>query len=182
MERDIYDLIARYRSLKESSFYPFDIKDTDSNQVKRRKDETREELQSLKEEINNNPNPQILASRLRGNVLNAIGILLGFVQKSNTGAPLDRNQGLGIENFVFGKVAGVISDSLKNGYGVSYPQFYYQPGGDFDEKGLRDLLLEFQVRLEGQFSTYFELEACVEEYLGKIRDLWEKEDQKVYHV
>lgn len=182
MEMDIYDLIARYRNLKESSFYPFDIKGTDSETVKRRKDETRYELQSLKQEIEDYPNPQILASGLRENVLKTIEMLLEFVQKSDTGAPLDRNQGLVIENFVFGKVAGAISDSLKNGYRVSYPQFYYQPGGDFDEKELRDLLLEFQERLKVQFSTYFELEAFVEEYLGKIRDLWEKEDQKVYHL
>jgi hypothetical protein len=182
MEREIYDLIARYRNLKESSFYPFEVKDADSELVRERKVDTRNELQSLKQEIADYPNHQILASRSRENVIKAVEILLGFVQKSNTGAPLARNQGLVIENFVFGKVAGVISDSLKNGYGVSYPQFYYQPDGDFDETELRNLLLEFQDRLKGQFSTYFELESCVEEYLGKLRDLWEKEDQKVSEV
>jgi hypothetical protein len=182
MEREIYDLIGKYRNLKESSFYPFDIKETDSETVRKRKDDTRKELQSLKQGIENYPDPQVLASRLRENVLKTIEILLEYVQKSNTGAPLDRNQGLVIENFVFGKVAGAIRDSLKYGYFVSHPQFYYQPGGDFDETELRDLLLEFQDRLKGQFSTYFELESCVEEYLAKVRALWVKEDQKVSQV
>lgn len=182
MERDIYNLIAKYRNLRESSFYPFEIKETDSDLIRKRKDETRNELQSLKKEIENYPEPEKLVSRLRENVLKASEILLEFVQKSKTGAPLARNQGLEVENFVFGKVAGVISDSLKNGFGFSYPQFYYQPGGDFDEKELRNLLLEFQDRLQFQFSTYFDLEYCVEEYLRKVRDLWEKEGKKVFQV
>ena len=80
-------MIWKYRNLKESSFYPFEIKDTDSETVRKRKDDTRKELQSLRQEIENYPDPQVLASRLRENVLKTIEILLEYVQKSNTGAP-----------------------------------------------------------------------------------------------
>jgi len=182
MERDINDLIEKYRNLKESSFYPFEIKESDSELIKERKELVRKDFESIKQEIKDFPDAQILASEFKINVLKAIEILLDFVQKSGNGSPLDRNQGLVIENFIFGKVAGVINDSLKNSCGVSYPDFYYQPGGDFDETELRDLLLDFQNSLQKEFSSYFELENCVEEYLDRIKELWNNEDKKVLGV
>lgn len=182
MEIDIDDIIVKYRILKESSFYPFEKTESDSDLIKKRKDSTRSELESLEQEINGFSNPKQLVLKFKNNLLKAVEILLGFVQKSNTGSPLDRNQGLVIENFIYGKVAGIINDSLKNGDGVSFPDFYYQPGGDFDQTELRNLLLEFQSDLQKEFLSYFELENCVEEYLDKIKELWNKEDVKVLGV
>lgn len=178
MKKEIDDIVEKYRELKESSFYPFGIKATDSDPIRKKKEDTRQELEKLVREIEDYQDPQTLTSRFRNNVLKAVEILLEITQKSNTGSPLDRNQGLVIENFVFGKVAGVINDSLKNGFGVYYPDFYYQPGGNFDETNLRKLLLDFQDRLNEQFHNYFQLESCVEEYLEKIKDLWNKENGK----
>ena len=179
MEKAIDDIVEKYRKLKESSFYPFEIKDSDSGPIRKKKEYTRQKFESIRQEIEAYTAPQTLESRFRKNVLKAVEVLLEITQKSNTGSPLDRNQGLVIENFVFGKFAGVISDSLKNGFGIYYPNFYYQPGGNFDETDLRNLLLEFQDRLNKQFHNYFQLEACVEEYIEKIRDLWNKEDEKL---
>jgi hypothetical protein len=178
MERDIDISIAKYRNLKESSFYPFEIKASDTELVKERKKSVRRDIQSYRKEIQNFPEPQVLVNRFKENVNRAIEKLLEFVQRSNTGAPLDRNQGLIIENFIFGKVAGVINDSLKNGEGVTFPDFYYQPGGNFVETELRELLLDFKKELKKPFLNYFELEICVDSFLERIKDLWEKETKK----
>ena len=179
METKINDVISKYRNLKESSFFPFEIKDNDTDSIRQRKEAVRGDFERYQKEIQDYSNSKDLAERFKNNILKAIEILLDFVKKSETGSPLDRNQGLVIENFVFGKVAGVINDSLKNGFGVSYPDFYYQHGGDFDETALRSLLLDFQRDLNNEFSSYFELEVCVEEYLQKIKKLWINEDEKI---
>jgi hypothetical protein len=179
MERDIIDLIEKYRDLKGSSFYPFESRVNDTDLVKERKESVRRDFQRLKEEIENFPEPQVLVDRFRVNVGKAVEKLLDHVGKSRTGAPLDRNQGMVIENFVFGKVSGIIRDSLKYGRFISYPQFYYQPGGDFDETELRELLLDLREELKGEFLTYFDLENCVDGYLEKIRGLWERENEAI---
>lgn len=172
MSDNIYDLIGKYRELKESSFYPFEKMDSDSEFFEVEKRRKRDAIEDLKNRITDYPN-KYFVDQFRQNVINALDILLSFTKKNKAGFPLDRNQGLVIENYIFGKMAGVIKNSLKNGHGVSYGQFYYTVNGDFDETELRKLLEEFRDTLQNQkFKDFFELEDCVESHLNKLREMW----------
>lgn len=177
METDIYSIIREYRGLKGSSYYPFKEGQMDSDYVKEEKRKNRKRISETKDFIASASDANSVRKQ-KENVINALNILLRFVKNSNAGYHLDRNQGLGIENYVFGKVIGVISSSLTM-IGVSYPDFYYTDNGDFEEGELRELLESFRSDLQMQeFSDFFELEEIVDEYLNKLRIMWVAENQK----
>lgn len=176
METDIYSIIREYRGLKGSSYYPFNEGQMDSDYVKKEKLKYRKRIAETKDFITSASDVNSVRKQ-KENVINALNILLRFVKKSSAGYPLDRNQGLGIENYVFGKVIGVISSSLTM-IGVSYPDFYYTDNGDFEEGELRELLEIFRSDLQTtEFNDFFELEEFVDEYLKKLRLMWVSENQ-----
>jgi len=77
----------------------------------------------------------------------------------------------------FGKIAGVIRNSLKNVNGVTYGEFYYTVDGDFDEFEIRKLLEDFRSKLQHmEIKDFFELEECVDSFLIQIRDMWTAEN------
>lgn len=179
MKKEINEIVEKYREIKESSFYPFELIKSDSDAIKVKKETIRKEFEILEKKIQDFKNPKELADIYKNDVLKAVEVLLEYVQKSKLGSPLDRNQGLIIDNFIFGKVVGVIRHSLKHG-GVSYSDFYYRPGGDFDETELRKLLIDLRNQLMKQdFESYFQLEKFVEGYFDKVKSLWNKENMKV---
>ncbi len=177
METDIYNIINEYRGLKGSSFYPFSEGLMDSEHVKEEKRKYRRRIAETKDFISSASDANSVRKQ-KENVINALNILLRFVKRSSAGYHLDRNQGLGIENYVFGKVIGVISSSLTM-IGVSYPDFYYTDNGDFEEGELREMLESFRSELQNkEFNDFFELEEFVDEYLKKLRLMWMSENQK----
>jgi len=183
MGENIYDLIREYRELKENSFYPYEVMSSDSEFLSEEKGRKREMIEELRERINGFPKKDFV-DQFKGNVVQALSILLRFIKKNKAGFPLDRNQGLVIENYIFGKIAGVIKNSLKNGNGVSYGEFYYIVDGDFDESEIRELLEDFRATLQhNEFRDFFELEDCVDAYLIRIREMWLLENKaRLNHV
>ena len=177
METDFYSITSEYRGLKGNSNFPFCEGQMDSEFVKEEKRKYRKRIAESKEFIASCSDPNFVGMQ-KENVNNAINILLRYIKKSSTGYPLDRNQGTGTENYVFGKVIGVISSSLTM-IGVSYPDFYYTDNGDFEEGELREMLENFRSELQNkEFNDFFELEEIVDEYLNKLRIMWVAENQK----
>lgn len=180
-ETDIYKKVREYRRLKGSSFYPFDEKEKDSDHIKAEKQKKRKRIEEIKDDISACTD-KVFVGKQKKNVTNAINVLLRFVKKNNAGYSLDRNQGTSTENFVFGKVIGVISSALTM-TGVYYPDFYYTVDGDFEELELRELLEGFRTDLQNQeFTDFFGLEECVDDYLKKIRLMWSVENKRKMEV
>lgn len=179
MNEKQYEIISEYRNLKESSFFPFRSDPNDSKSVGLKKDEIRARFKELERELEVLSKEKSIVENYKNNVLSAIKILLNLINRSKIGSPLDRNQGLNIDNFIYGKVVGVIKDSIKDGSQVSYPDFYHRPGGDFDETKLRKILIELENELGSEFKSYFELEDCVDKYLNKINMLWKLENEEL---
>jgi hypothetical protein len=177
MEDLVYKVIIEYRTLKDSSRYManehWNIK------LKGEGLTLFEKVNALQEEINRCNGQKELAERFRINCKSAVDELLRVVKKSRTGSSLDRNQGLTIENFVFGKVAGVLRYALKFPDGVYLPDFYFNTKSDFNEDPLRNLLLSLKGDLQKSFDSYLQLESCVEGYLSKIRELWKAENKNM---
>lgn len=177
MEQDVFHKIAQYRDLKESSTFPYVVKEGDSNDIIFKKDEDRAHLENLKSIIISELD-QKGTDKVRKNLVHALNNLLSVVDRSKTGFPLDRKQGMGIENYVYGKVYGVIRSAMKNGYWYYRPEFYQRVESDFDVSALHQLLFSFKKELKvTNFKDFFELEACVDTYLSRIKQLWEKENE-----
>ncbi|WP_439481276.1 hypothetical protein [Cyclobacterium plantarum] len=177
MENEVFNKISQYRDLKESSAYPYLENEGDSERLILKKKENRAQMEDLKFEIISELGKNGVAI-VKGNLVDALDILLKEIERSKTGFPLDRNQGLGINNYIYGKVAGVIRSAMKIGYGYYYPEFYQGVQSDFDASGLQELLISFKEELMiTDFNGFFELEACVETYLSRIKQLWEKENE-----
>ncbi|WP_162419135.1 hypothetical protein [Cyclobacterium roseum] len=177
MEKDVFRKIAQYRDLKESSAFTHVVSEGDTNEIILKKDENRTQLENLKSAIMSELDKKGI-DKVRKNLVHALNKLLGVFDRSNTGFPLDRKQGMGIENYIYGKVYGVIRSAMKNGYSYYFPEFYQRVESDFDLLALHQLLLSFKNELETtNFKDFFELEACVETYLSRIKQLWEKENE-----
>ncbi len=180
MERNLNRTIMKYRNLKESSSYPYEIHEQDSLNTRNRKKAAIKEFENLKQEIIGHSNSKELPNKYKRQVQEAIEILLDYAQKSKTGLPLDRNQGIGIENFVYGKFMRVILDAIKLNFTVNSPTFYYSADSDFDEKEIREILEKFKTNLsKSKFNTFFELEDFVDDYVAKIRELWKNENSRI---
>lgn len=177
METDIYKKIREYRGLKRSSFDPFIEREMDSDSVKVEKQKRRKRIEEIKDDISVFTDANFVRKQ-KENVINVINGLLRSIKKNNAGYNLDRNQGMTTENFVFGKVIGVISSALEMG-GQYYPEFYYNVDGDFEALELRQLLQDFLINLQSyDFNDFFKLEEFVEIYLKNIRSMWLAENQK----
>jgi hypothetical protein len=178
MERDNYDLIREYRSLKTDILYPFDDKKiedfvTSKNEIL----EKRKRLDDLKAELDNLTVKNL--KQCKNNLLLSIETALELTSNNRLGYPLSRNQGLIISNYVYGKVLGIIESAMNSASGFGYPQFYFEKDGDFDSTKLRSTLREFHDELAGKdFASFQELEEFYEKYESKLRLLWAEENEK----
>jgi hypothetical protein len=175
---NIKKTVTDYRELKRSLFYPFEINESDSDFFIEQKEKSKSKFISVKNKLKKTPNKADLISHFRDNLEDSIDYILGYLRKSRAGYSLDRNQGLNIENFIFGKIINAIQDAIS--IGVSYPQFYYSPDSDFDENNLRKLLEEFKSGLrQREFNDYFELEDFTDKYIEQIKSMWKEENKKL---
>ena len=174
---DFFDAIMEYRNLKEDVLFPFQNLDESYYAVDDQIDNKRRRFEELQEIIGNAQDD--VADHFRNQLTRAIEIIIPKIEREqNMGFPLSRNQGLIIDNYIYGKVIGVLRSGTKNGYGISYPDFYYERQGDFDSGRLLTKLLDYRQRLgRARFESYFEFEEMAENLIDEIRQLWEEDNQ-----
>lgn len=112
------------------------------------------------------------------NLILSIDKALELTSNNKLGYPLARNQGLIIPNYVFGKVLGIIESAINTGQVYSYPQFYFQIGGDFDPTAMRQTLQNFKQQLEAtDFPNFLALEQAYQLFETEMKTLWATENQ-----
>jgi hypothetical protein len=174
-----YDKIRNYRSLKGDHFYPFD--DKVIGLYPEYKEEIAEKRRELEEAVKELDEVKIKElNQCKRNLLLSISKALELTKNNVAGYPLARNQGLGIPNYVYGKVLGIMQSAMNSAQGFSYPEFYFDPNGNFESETLRNLLTRYHSALEKRrFSSFTDLEDFYTKYENKIRSLW-KEENKNY--
>ncbi len=176
MAIDFKNIVMKYRDLKDDPFFPFnDIQDNyivDEYETEKKMNT----YISLKETLNSIPQNDI--DYFKNKSIRGIEIVVQSLKKNKMGYPLSRNQGLLIPNYVFGKVIGVLKSAIGNGYGISYPNFYYSTKGDFNEKPLKVLLESAKKSIYNQeYNTFFDLENEVDNLINKVGQMWDRENE-----
>lgn len=124
-------------------------------------------------------------TKLKRDSLNAVYIkIIELLKFNKLGMPISRNQGLVIENFIFGKVIWDIRTAFTGDYGgYSVPSYYHEDGGDFDHKELRSLVIFQKDQLKSlQIKNYLNLKEFVDKAIDEIRIIWREENEKKFKI
>jgi hypothetical protein len=178
MNDQSFDTIRDYWSLKDDLEFPFDKNpkyifpnQTETNAMKAKR---WHELQSRLGDISFNDIEQC-----KKNVIMAIDKLLEIISANVSGYPLARDQGLIIENYVYGKLLGVLMGAVKSPLGYGYPNFYYERGGTFNADRIIILLQQYKKELqEFKYASYREFAEHYEKYKNEVLKMWEEENKK----
>jgi hypothetical protein len=177
MTNDSYDIIREYWTLMDDLLYPFD--DTKSKDFPNEYDsivEKRRRLAAIPSKLQTLTVGDL--GQCKKNLLSAIDKVLEIIEASKLGYPLARNQGLIIDNYVYGKLLSVVEGAVKSPLGLGYPNFYYERGGDFDSQPLVILLLSFKAELESkEFPNYPAFADFFREFKKQVLEMWEKENR-----
>lgn len=177
MTNDSYDIIREYWTLMDDLLYPFD--DGKVNDFPNERDsilEKRKRLASIPNKLRTLTVGDL--DKCKRILLRAIDKVLEIIEASKLGYPLARNQGLIIENYVYGKLFSVLEGAVKSPLGLGYPNFYYEQGGDFDAQPLVVLLLSFKAELEArEFFNYPAFADFFRELKKEILQMWEEENR-----
>jgi len=171
-----FDIIRQYRWLKENAFYPFE----NSEKYEFKKNEIlemKEKLKILVGKLNKVTQEEIEVCQK--NLFMSTEKVLELISIQNLNYPLSRNQGLVIDNYVYGKILGVLSSAMNSCTGFGYPQFYFEKDGDFDSKAIKALLKELSDSLKKEkFINYLQFEEFFESFRERILEMWKHENER----
>jgi hypothetical protein len=180
MKDESYDAIRAYWELKEDVFFPFSNKQVadfphEEASIKAKAEKFTIAFNKLKE-VSKEDIDQCV-----NNVNQAIRKILEIISASKLGYPLARDQGLIIENYVYGKILSVIMGAVKSPLGYGYPNFYYERDGDFNAKPLMELLKRFQDEINAaDFATYLDFAKVYEKLKEDILTMWRDDNRRKY--
>lgn len=122
-----------------------------------------------------------ITQTILGNLKQELGMIIDHLNSNSSGHPISRNQGLGIDNFIFGKIIWDIGGAF-NASGVPVPNYYFEMDGDFDHTPIKSLLIrklkELQkMDLEGL--NYLKLKKWVSDLKEQIQEFWIEENTKI---
>jgi hypothetical protein len=178
MTNENYDIIRGFWELKDDPLYPFGedaIRDYPLQH-----DLIRGKQQEFIEAIARLDNLTIAdLKQCKRNLLRAVDMAIEIVSANKLGYPLARNQGLIIENYVYGKLLSIIEGAVHSPLGVGYPNFYYERGGDFDGQPLLQILQSFKRELQNrEFPNYPSFVEFFEQFKDQIQELWRRENRQ----
>lgn len=178
MNEESYDIIRTYWELKEDVLFPFS--DELLEDFPNERDiilDKRRRFNAVVESL-----PRITVediAQCKNNLQLAIHKVLQIISANRSGYPLARNQGLIIENYIYGKVLDVIRGAVKSPLGYGYPNFYYEIGGDFDSAPLIRLLETYRQNVqEARFTSYLQFADLFEGFRSSVRQMWIDENQR----
>lgn len=180
MKDESYEAIRMYWDLKEDVFYPFSDKQVadfpyEAASIRAKAEKFTRAFNKLKDI------PKEDIDQCISNVTQAITKVLEIISANKLGYPLARDQGLIIDNYVYGKILSVIMGAVKSPLGYGYPNFYYERDGDFDSRPLLSLLNRFQQDLaSGNFESYLDFAKVYEKFKEDILTMWKADNQKKY--
>ncbi len=164
-----YDRVTEYWSLKRDVFFPFtDAKVKEYPAEESTILEKRAKYENLVSSLNSlTPNDIYQCEK---NLLLAIDEILRIISASTLGHPLDRNQGLVIENYVYSKLWDVIYSAVKTPTGYGVQEFYYRQNGTFNATPVIDFFNRFKSEVENiKFKTYQIFIDLVDRYKDEMR-------------
>jgi hypothetical protein len=169
-----FEIIKEYRKLKQD---PFTTINPDS--YPSRKDDIiqrHKRFAELKEKLNNVREKTVL--ECKNNLLKSIDKVFEIISANKLGYPLSRNQGLSIENFVYGKILGILSSAMDIPYLIGWSDFYFEESSDFDSTNIKKVLEELKGELNStNYTNYLTFENTFEKYKEKILELWKEENR-----
>lgn len=107
--------------------------------------------------------------------------IIEHLKQNRGGHPISRNQGLGIDNFIFGKIIWDISGAF-NANGIPVPNYYFEIDGDFDHLPIKNFLskkLKELQKVKLNELNYLKLKDWVSNLKDQIRAFWEEENTKI---
>lgn len=119
--------------------------------------------------------------RKRANLIDELREIIDHLKISDAGHRISRNQGLIIDNFIFGKIIWDISRTFESEVSYPIPNYYFEIGGDFDHKPLKDFLVRKLKELESKDAnslSYVDLKDWVESLKEQIRSFWQMENSR----
>ena len=171
----IYNIITKYRRLKNDPDYQF-IVENPLTQSHHCQSERNNELNKLIDKLDDISVREL--KQCKANVMLCIDEIVKSIHLEKLHLPLARNQGLIIQNWVYGKVLDYLISALNCPTGFGNGPFYYEREGDFDSGPLKELLVEFKNNLNKKdFANYLQFEAFIESYIERITHLWELENE-----
>ena len=177
MSNNEFQIIQKFRVLKNDPLYPFDSKKEEiftskKLDIKRSKIE----LENIESSLNKIGTRIINEYKL--NVIESIEKTIELTSINNFGISLSRNQGLIIPNYIFGKVIGTINSALDCVTSYSYSPYYLDDKSDFNSSELINLLNDFKTKLDNtEYKNFIDLDSECEKYIKKIEELWKIENE-----
>lgn len=177
MNQESYDTILQYWDLKDDVLFPFDeekVRDFPNEEEsilskRRRFDAVKQRLSAINRED---------IDQCKSNLMQAIDKVIEIISESKLGYPLARNQGLIIENYVYGKLLSIIHGAVKSPAGYGYPNFYSDPEGDFDSAAILQLINSYKEQIQNTpINSYSEFANLFERFRTSVIELWKNENR-----
>jgi hypothetical protein len=180
MTNEVYDAIYNYWSLKEDILYPFETKQVEEYPYEKEATLAKRDAFEKAKAGLNAVSEADLAQCCR-NLILAIDEALRIISASKLGYPLARNQGLIIENYVYGKLLTIIHGAVKSPLGYGSSNFYYEKNGNFDPNQVISLLRDLKEQVSNfKSKNYLDFAKLYEDFRKKILDLWKAENLRMY--